>query len=324
MFEPSDAVIDDRRHSVGFYGEPDDFAASVGAYVSVGLRRGETVLLLVTADHAALLDDRLAAAGFDLGELRADGRYVTLDAHEVLDQILVDGSVDRARFVTAVADVVTDLAAEPPPLRIFGELVGVLWADGRVAAAIEIEQLWNDLQHGVPFALHCGYADGAGAECDLGLLAQVCGVHTALTTASWATGEDAPGPDDAVDDRHARVFLPTLTAPRAVRRFVRRVLRSWDLGAITGEFELVASELATNAVVHADSPFELSVLRGDGRLTLRVRDASPVLPARRDPDPTSPGGRGMGIIAELVSAWGVDPLDGGKVVWVELHAIGAT
>jgi len=82
---------------------------------------------------------------------------------------------------------------------------------------------------------------------------------------------------------------------------------------------LVASELATNAVIHACTPYVVELHVGD-TVRIEVTDSGPptpfLRPVRRHLD--LDGGRGLSIVARLSSRWGVDWLDGYKVVWAEV------
>jgi anti-sigma regulatory factor (Ser/Thr protein kinase) len=138
--------------------------------------------------------------------------------------------------------------------------------------------------------------------------------------------------DEAIDQVAARPpylrdelrLAPTATAPAAARLYVRDVLQYWRL-ALPGEeiidrAELLADELVTNAVVHARTSLKLRLeLRGD-LLHIGVHDASPRL-LRVVPDsPESEDGRGLRLVEQLSTAWGVHRgHDGGKVVWCTLR-----
>jgi anti-sigma regulatory factor (Ser/Thr protein kinase)/anti-anti-sigma regulatory factor len=139
---------------------------------------------------------------------------------------------------------------------------------------------------------------------------------------------------DALDAAVARppslrdelVLAPTPTAAAAARVFVRDVLGYWQLGLadamVVDRAVLLASELVTNAIVHARTELVLRVeLRGD-LLHLAVRDGSPrLLRLVTDPvpDPEAEGGRGLLVVEQLARAWGVNRHpDGGKVVWCTL------
>jgi hypothetical protein len=51
-------------------------------------------------------------------------------------------------------------ARETGPVRIFGELVAVLWADGSTRAAIRLEELWNKFATEQPSSRLCAYPLG--------------------------------------------------------------------------------------------------------------------------------------------------------------------
>jgi anti-anti-sigma regulatory factor/anti-sigma regulatory factor (Ser/Thr protein kinase) len=115
----------------------------------------------------------------------------------------------------------------------------------------------------------------------------------------------------------------TATAPAAARLYVRDVLQYWRL-ALPGQdvidrAELLADELVTNAVVHGRTSLRLRLeLRGD-LLHIGVHDASPRLLRLVPDDPESEAGRGLRLVEQLSTAWGVHRgRDGGKVVWCTL------
>jgi anti-sigma regulatory factor (Ser/Thr protein kinase) len=114
--------------------------------------------------------------------------------------------------------------------------------------------------------------------------------------------------------------LPGVTASvPAARRFVRRTLASWELDTLVEAACLVVSELTTNAVLHARSEFTVRLLLdGAGDLRLEVLDGSQRAPRPRSYSNGSTTGRGLSIVEDLVSTWGVEGRPDGKVVWVEL------
>jgi hypothetical protein len=90
-----------------------------------------------------------------------EGRYVLLDARETLLAFMVNGSVDETRFTDTIGHVLTRVrnTAEGKDSRIavFGELVALLWAEGKPQEAIRVEQLWNNLAKEHSFSLLCAY-----------------------------------------------------------------------------------------------------------------------------------------------------------------------
>ncbi len=110
----------------------------------------------------------------------------------------------------------------------------------------------------------------------------------------------------------------TASVPVA-RRFARSTLQTWELDHLIDAAALIVSELATNAVLHARSPFtvRLAVDRG-GLLRLEVVDGSVRQPLARTHGAAATTGRGLSIVAELAADWGVEVGAGGKIVWVHL------
>jgi hypothetical protein len=83
----------------------------------------------------------------------------------------------------------------------------------------------------------------------------------------------------------------------------------------------VATELATNAVLHAGTDYTVALsLDAAGTLTIEVGDSSPLVPILRRYDDEATTGRGVALIAELTSSWQVERTAGGKVVRCELPA----
>ena len=120
--------------------------------------------------------------------------------------------------------------------------------------------------------------------------------------------------------REARINLPVHPSSSGkARRFVAGALRSWRMPEMTdGAVELLTSELTTNAVRHARSPFTV-VVRYDGeRVRIEVDDSSPAAPEPRTPSGEDTGGRGLILVEAMAESWGMAPLPSGKRVWFEL------
>ena len=84
---------------------------------------------------------------------------------------------------------------------------------------------------------------------------------------------------------------------------------------------LLTSELVTNAVLHAATPFDVTVAMDDGGVRVTVVDgAGAHAPQVQHPAPTDTNGRGLLIVEHLATAWGTDDTDhGGKAVWFTLR-----
>jgi anti-sigma regulatory factor (Ser/Thr protein kinase) len=107
-------------------------------------------------------------------------------------------------------------------------------------------------------------------------------------------------------------------ALRAARRFVVETLEAWGRTDLVDDATLVTTELATNAVVHAQSDFEVAMTQQEGVVRIAVRDASPTPPNPSASAAMAISGRGLMIVGLLASRWGHDVFYDGKQVWVEL------
>ena len=105
------------------------------------------------------------------------------------------------------------------------------------------------------------------------------------------------------------------TSPRQARRFVTEALNEWNCAAALDTVALLTSELVTNAVVHAKSTPQIVVQATEHQLRIEVHDQELTSPVRRVPDAAGPGGRGLLLLDELATEWGVEPRPGGKAVW---------
>ncbi len=86
--------------------------------------------------------------------------------------------------------------------------------------------------------------------------------------------------------------------------------------------QLVVTELVTNAARHAQTPVELTIIPGAGRVRIEARDGSAATPTPPHVD-TPTRHRGVHLIEDLSEGWGVETQDaGGKVVWCELISKG--
>jgi anti-sigma regulatory factor (Ser/Thr protein kinase) len=112
-------------------------------------------------------------------------------------------------------------------------------------------------------------------------------------------------------------------SPRAIgkaRRAIRRTLEARCVPASTVEvIELLASEVVTNAIVHARSAPSVEMVVSDQVVRVAVEDQSDEPPQLRDVSPTALTGRGMKLVDGLSSLWGTERVrGGGKQVWFEV------
>lgn len=119
----------------------------------------------------------------------------------------------------------------------------------------------------------------------------------------------------------SRRFPATAASVGLARRFLLGRLPA-GCGERSDVLVLMLSELATNAVQHAATEFEVSVRMSSdrGRVRVDVSDSAPGYPMPQEAAMDAPHGRGLSIVGSLAEAWGVEMRHDrpGKTVWFSL------
>lgn len=152
---PASAAEQPSGHAVHFYDDDAALVAQLAAYVGAGLADGEICLVIASAPHLLGMQHSLALSR--LARPEGQGRLVAVDADETLDRFMREGWPDPELFDASVGALVRDCLDEGLPVRGFGEMVGMLHARGQLAAAIQLEKLWEALHADVAFPVLCAY-----------------------------------------------------------------------------------------------------------------------------------------------------------------------
>jgi hypothetical protein len=170
-------------HAVRFYDNEVSLCRIVSSFLREGLSLGQPALVIATPEHARGIIAELRAREVDVNALQASDALVVLDAAETMATFMVDGVPHREKFQQAAKEAL-DRACRGRAdcvVRAYGEMVDVLWRQGRDIAAIQLEILWNQLARSHEFSLLCGYAMGSFYK-DASVQ-DVCRQHTHLVSA---------------------------------------------------------------------------------------------------------------------------------------------
>jgi MEDS: MEthanogen/methylotroph, DcmR Sensory domain len=312
-------AVDAGAHVAHFYGGDRELATSVSGYLAEGIEAGDSVVAVATEPHRLAFEAELIAAGADTGAAEASGRLLMLDAAESLQDFLLADRLDHDRFEAALGGLVRRVASTGRPVRIYAEMVALLWDAGQVTLALELEELWNDLGSRFPFSLLCGYpawlvadeASAAGVEA-------VCRLHTGVI--GREPGQPGEGKISGAEAEDMRSFPGVLEATRAARHFVGGVLRPRRDQALAQDAAIVTAELAANAVLHAGTGFTVAVSQSPAGVRISVQDATPMQLVEGGGSLVASPEHGLGVVSAIASRWAVEPLPDGKVVWAELPA----
>jgi PAS domain S-box-containing protein len=174
----------DTDHFVQFYEADAVLLESVHGYVASGLAAGAAAIVIATREHLDELEGRWKGDGLNLEAARASGQYTGLEAGETLGKLLLDDWPQAKRFFDVIGSVVADAVSRFPRVVAFGEMVALLWRQGRQNAAIHLEELWNELQKRHSFALFCAYPmSECSEEAHVEPFRGVCAAHSRVIPA---------------------------------------------------------------------------------------------------------------------------------------------
>lgn len=271
---------DNDSHIVQFYEDEGFLLDVLEQYVRGGLEAGEPLVVIAPESHRRGLTQRLAAAGVREEAVRATGQLTLLDARETLSRFMVGQRPDWGRFKDVIGDALarTRTSGFTGRIRAYGEMVDLLWQDGLPDAALELEELWNDLAGLHEFSLLCAYALSRFSQEAHGTpFRDICRAHTHVVPTERYSGLEDP------DCRLREVTLlqqraQALEAEVASQRRVERGLREALARAGTGGFGEDLHERLSRAVQHTErlattveALIEVSTISG-GQLRLEVEE----------------------------------------------------
>jgi CheY-like chemotaxis protein len=172
-------------HKVLFYSDDTVFLDSCTRFITAALGAGDVAAVVATESHRDSLFERLKAEGLDVDAEIKHGRYISLDVVKTLSTFMVNDMPDWERFLEVVGGLVSGAAkagkGEHSRVAMWGECAPLLWAEGKVDAAIRLEQLLNQLATIYEFDLTCAYAlSSFHSEGDERVFQNICAEHSAV------------------------------------------------------------------------------------------------------------------------------------------------
>ena len=230
-------------HVVQFYEHEDRLVEQVGAFIGAGLEGGGAGVVIARRERLQLLARRLGPAGSN-----GQARYLPLDAAELLGRFMIGDAPDPQRFGDVVGEVLRDAAGRGNgEVRAYGEMVALLCAEGNHRAALQLEELWNELARVHRFSLLCSYPiDAFPRREHQALFERVCAAHSRVLPVLALDGD--VGDREALSRTIARLEhrASALDAEVAARKQVEEALREREreLAAFAGELKQRVEELA--------------------------------------------------------------------------------
>ena len=170
-----------RNHEVEFYSDDASFLAGLTRFVETALEAGSKVIVVATESHRNGLLQGLQARGVDTAAAARQEHFLLLDATEALSKFMENAGPGRERFLSTVAPLIRCAEIKHKRVELFGEMVALLCADGRMKAAIELERLGNELAQTHAVFIRCAYP--MTEELKGELYAAICAEHSAVLSA---------------------------------------------------------------------------------------------------------------------------------------------
>ncbi|HWP71812.1 MAG TPA: MEDS domain-containing protein [Gemmatimonadaceae bacterium] len=187
------AGVPTSEHLLQIYDSERVFLDTLEGFVSGGLRAGEGIIVIATDAHIEGLESRLLASGLDLEAMRYAGQYTSLNAEEVLSQFIVDRWPDKDLFQRTMTGLLARAGASGRKIRVFGEMVAVLWQRGEHGATVRLEYLWHQLTTSVGFSLLCAYPKSAFVGETAKAISELTALHSGVLSASAPSRKSVNG-----------------------------------------------------------------------------------------------------------------------------------
>lgn len=167
------------QHIVELFESTESLAATVSAFLSDGLRQGDRALVVMRLEHWNSVASQLTRQHVVLSDAIASGQLTVLDGTRTLARIMPHGSPCRGLFEEVIGKTVRQICATGVRLRVYGDLMDVLAADGNFHGAHELEKMWGDLTRQEPVTVLCGYSAATFYSAEAGeTLKSICLSHT--------------------------------------------------------------------------------------------------------------------------------------------------
>lgn len=147
-----------RDHVVQLYEDEESLVETVALFTGIAMGKGDSVVLVATDAHLRAIAERLEGTGFTVDDVRRWGQLTLKDTTETLSSFMVSEMPDAILFKAVVRSLIQKAAAaaRTGKVRVYGEMVNLLWRTNPTATA-RLEELWNDVVRAHSISLLCAY-----------------------------------------------------------------------------------------------------------------------------------------------------------------------
>lgn len=145
-------------HTVHYYEDEDELLSSVVSFLHRAAAAGRNLLVVTSRARRERIEQHLVLRGLDLTAAAWRGRYLALDRQKLVDTCLSDNLADDA--INELVETTLSGMASARHTAIYGDAVEVLWAQGALAQALRLEQLWDNAAQRHRLSIYCAYGAG--------------------------------------------------------------------------------------------------------------------------------------------------------------------
>ena len=169
-------------HVVQIYENQEVLLNLLEGFVAGGITVGDCVIVIGTTDNLEALRERLVSHGLDVEALEARDQYMALDADQTLAKFMVNDWPDYHLFMHTLNTLFERAHQKHKNVRAVGEMVALLWAQGKTGATVMLEHLWNTFSEKEQFPLLCAYPESGFAQDTQSAVRNICSTHSKMVT----------------------------------------------------------------------------------------------------------------------------------------------
>jgi MEDS: MEthanogen/methylotroph, DcmR Sensory domain len=195
------------EHVVQIYENDRGFLDLLMGFVTDGLRKDEGVIVIATPAHLKMLDLALREAGFNVFDLKLRDQFIPLDAHQTLEEFMVNGWPDEILFRHILSQLTARVLRNHKKVRAFGEMVSILWSQVATTATTRLENMWSTCCETELMSVFCAYPRSGFTGDVRHDIMHICGSHhKVIANSGTSQSELLFNPISKVDDL-TRPFL---------------------------------------------------------------------------------------------------------------------
>ena len=122
-------------------------AEIITQYIKEGLQNDEAVIVIAKPAVRKAVTFELNELGLDVQAIKNQGQIKFFDAEFLLLGFMNEGAIEEQAFQEFVGTPIQTAQLKFGKVRVFSEMVDLLWKNGQHSAALQLENLWSKLSN---------------------------------------------------------------------------------------------------------------------------------------------------------------------------------